>query len=244
MIAGVLPAVAGYREVRPSARRRRNKIPRTRGHQLGHLAARQQRWDSRILRRQRDLREMLDRLHAEKRGQQIRSARYRAMIRQQQSVVVRHEWLQRGAQLGRSRRSILHQRNLAEPDNHFGKQRLIQRASRHGETRCGRWMRVTNRVHVGPHAIEQKMHCQFGRRFAVPRNLPPFEVDGDQIFGRQHAFVHARRRGQNSDVVQPDGEVALASDVKPAFIHPAPNHAEIGAMLLLGFVLAGGNNTV
>src|SRR5436190_20952173 len=79
VIAGIFSAVAGDGQFRSSARRWRNKIARTRRHELGDFAAGEQRGLTSHFRGQRDFRAVLDGFHSKERGEQIRAARYGAM---------------------------------------------------------------------------------------------------------------------------------------------------------------------
>src|SRR5580700_12266894 len=109
--AGGFTGVVGFGELGASAWRRGDEVSRSRGHQLGDFAAGEKDGPAGQLRGENDLGKMLDGFHAEEGCQKIRPAGDRAVISQEQSVVVRDEGFDRGAEFGRSGSGIAHQRN-------------------------------------------------------------------------------------------------------------------------------------
>src|SRR5882762_1497936 len=80
VIARIFSAVTGDGQFRSAARRRRDKVARTRRHKLGDFAAGEQRRLTGHFRSQRDFRAVLDGFHSEERRKQIRAASYRAVV--------------------------------------------------------------------------------------------------------------------------------------------------------------------
>src|SRR5262249_31028796 len=119
------------------------------------------------------------------------------------------------------------------------KQCLVKPATRDRESCCGWGMSVANRIHIGPHAIEEKMHGQLGREAAVARNLMPVQVRNHQVFWSEHAFIHAGGSGEDAIVAQANRESALTSNVVTLLIQPAASNAQVMPMLRFGFRAAG-----
>jgi hypothetical protein len=94
-------------------------------------------------------------------------------------------------------------------------------------------MSVANRVNIRPHAIKQEMHGQLGGRFSVPRDMPPFGIDGDQIVWREHPLVHARGSSEYPLFVETHREIAFACHDVLALIHPPPRDAKVQTVLVL-----------
>ncbi len=181
---------------------------------------------------------MLDGLHSKERREQIRAASYRAMVSKEECIVVRHKRLDGLTQLLSSRRRILHQRNLSESHDNFGKQGMIQRPT--GDRKSGGRgrMPVTDGHYIRPHAVEQQMHGELGGKFSITGKLPAVQIGDDQILGRKHPFIHAGRSGENAAVVQPHGNISFASDDVSALVHPSTGNADFAAVLLFAFGMA------
>jgi hypothetical protein len=78
------------------------------------------------------------------------------------------------------------------------------------------------------------MHTRFGRNHAVAVKMTPVQIHDDQVAGRHHAFVEARRSRKDAMGVETDREIALPGDDVAAFIQPAPDETNILAVLFLG----------
>src|SRR6266702_4451960 len=210
IIAAVFSAVTSDGQFRSTARRRRHEISGASRHELGDFAA----------------------------GKQSRAAGYGAMVGKKERVVVRHKRFDSIAQLLSSRRGILHQGNLSKSHDDFGKQGMIQRASRDRKSGGGGRMAVADSHHIRPHTVEEEMHGQFGGKFAVSGELPAEQIGDDQIVGRELSFIHASRSGENTAVSQPNGNVSFASDDVSAFVHPSSSNADLETVLFFALRVA------
>ena len=79
-------------------------------------------------------------------------------------------------------------------------------------------MRVHDRMHVRPHAIDQQVHADFAGHLSAPLQLAPHHVDDHEISGFHHAFRHARWRDQHALAIQPHRNVAIAGGYKAALV--------------------------
>ncbi len=154
---------------------------------------------------------MFERLETIKGLPQIRSISHGAVICHQQRVVVLDQWAHRIGQLCGRRRAIFGQRNAAQCEDYFREYRLVDCQSRHGKRgQRGpmRWMCVTHSFHVGPLAVNQKVHGQFARR-ATFIQLPAFEIsDRDQVVGHSSFASHGRRR-QDPSIIQTHAHISI-----------------------------------
>jgi hypothetical protein len=64
--------------------------------------------------------------------------------------------------------------------------------------------------------------------------MTPVQIHDDQVAGRHHAFVEARRSGKDAVGVETDREIALSGNDVATFVQPAPDEADILAVLFLG----------
>jgi hypothetical protein len=91
---------------------------------------------------------------------------------------------------------------------------------------------VTNRVHIRPHLVKQKVHASFGGDLAIAAEMTAFHIHDDEITWSHHALVEARGGGQNMIGVESDGEVSFARNDMAAFIEPPTHQTNVAAMLL------------
>ena len=181
---------------------------------------------------------MLDGLHAEKGGEEIRAAGHHAVIGHEDGVVVGNVGLEGGGQLAGAGRAVARQRHLSQSHHHFREQGLIEGAAGGRKTRGGRGMGVADGLHVGAQAVNEQMHGQLGGNLPRAAQRMSLGIGDDQIVGREHAFVHARGRGQDAPGVEAHGEIAFAGDDEAAVVHPAADGADVVAVLFFGFGLA------
>src|SRR5882762_11066860 len=92
-------------------------------------------------------------------------------------------------------------------------------------------MRVADGVHIGPHAIEQKMHGHLRGKLPMPGELPPIQIRNNEILGRKRSLVHTGGSGENAVPVEPHRQVSLTGNDMSAFVHPAARDANLAAML-------------
>ena len=76
--------------------------------------------------------------------------------------------------------------------------------ARNGKTGGGGRVAVTNGLHVGSQAIEEKMHSGFGRNLAVALKMAAFHIHDHKIGGRHHAFIDTGRSSENAVGVEAD----------------------------------------
>src|ERR1051325_7514567 len=112
-----------------------------------------------------------------------------------------HQRLHLSGQFFCRRCSVSSKRNTTERQYYFRENRLIDRETRNGECCPVRWMRMTDSLHVRTFAIDQKVHGELTRSFALVERFA-FEIsDRDQIL-RHASLAGHRRRREDAAVVE------------------------------------------
>jgi hypothetical protein len=88
-------------------------------------------------------------------------------------------------------------------------------------------MCVAYRLHVGPQAVEKKMHQDL-RRWASGSALnDPVQVGCQKVLWRKVPFACTRRRHQDPVGINAHGQIAFASDDKSASIHASSGFTDL-----------------
>jgi len=214
-------------------------ITSSRGHELGDFACGEELRLTGMMRRQSDFREMLDDLHAEESSKKIGAAGDRAVISEKQSVVMRNIRFEDRAEIWGAGRGVTDQRNFAKRNDDFGEERLIESQAGSSETRSGGRMRVANRLNIGSHAIEEKMHAGFRRDLTMAVKVTALEVHDNEVIGIHHAFVDTGGSSENALGIETHGEIAFGRNNVAALVKPAANTADVQTMLFFGAARRG-----
>src|SRR5271156_6383543 len=100
-------------------------------------------------------------------------------------------------------------------------------------------MSVADRVDVRAHGVEQQMHGELGRKFALTGELAAFQIGHHQIPRFKHPLIHAGGGGEDAALVEADGDVPFTSDDEATVVHPFASRADFTAVLLFGLPMAG-----
>ena len=231
---GAFAGVASFGELGAATGWRSNLIACASGHELSDFAGREKLRFASEARAKSNLGEVLDDFHAVEGGEEIGAAGNRAVIGEEERVVVRDVRFKHGTKIGRAGRGVTHEGNFAETDHHFGKERLVQSLTGSGEARSGWRMRVTDGLNVRAHAIEQQMHAGFGGDLPMAVEVAAFEVHNDEVIRIHHALVEAGGRGEDALGIQTHGEIAFGGNNVSAFVEPASYAANVEAVLFFG----------
>ena len=87
-------------------------------------------------------------------------------------------------------------------------------------------MRMDDCPDMGPQAIKEQMHAQFGRRMAFSVLLLAFHIDQHQVVGGHHAFGDGGGGTQDAILAQPHGNVAIAGRHIAALVQHGPYPAD------------------
>lgn len=202
------------------------------GHELGDFASGKELGLTGKPGSEGDLGEMLDDLHTIKSGEKIGSASDRAVIGKKQRIVMRDVRLEDGAEIRSARGSVADERNLAETDDNFRKECLIETLAGGREAGSRGRMSVANGLDIGAHAVEEEMHARLRRNLAVAVKVTSLEVHDDEIAGSQHALIQASGSGEDAVGIQADRKIPLGGDDMAALVKPATDKTDVVAVLL------------
>ncbi len=151
---------------------------------------------------------------------------------------MRHERLERVGELRRARRGVRRHGNRAQRNDHLRQQRLIQRRVRRRKSAGDRRMGVNDGVDLRAHAINQKVHADFGGGFAFAREFAAFEFDDDDGVRKERALRARARRNEDAPGIQAHRNVALGGYHEAAITEPAPGDAQLAAVIFFGLGVA------
>ena len=159
--------------------------------------------------KQGDLRVVLDLVHHEERLGQRVADRERAVVLQQEGVMILDIGHQRIGNLLGGGAAVDADRHGADRQDRLGQQVLLQRDVADRKRRRRGRMRMNDRIHVGTLAVHAQMHFELGGGVELTLDLVALTVYADDHIGGHVALRYAGRGAVKFVRADLDGDVAV-----------------------------------